>query len=90
MPGGNIYTGAFLHNEFHGMGQIHYRKQNVLFEGIFEDNKASKIGKLVYLSTNAIYIGELQIEGEMAGQEELIRQGCGILFDPKSLRRFES
>mmetsp|Transcript_5894 Transcript_5894/g.9556 ORF Transcript_5894/g.9556 Transcript_5894/m.9556 type:complete len:299 (+) Transcript_5894:2437-3333(+) len=90
MPGGNIYTGPFFKGHFHGIGSIHYRKQNVQFEGIFNRGANPEIGKLTYLTTFAIYIGEVQIEGDMQGQEELIRQGCGILFDPKSLRRFES
>jgi len=44
-----------------------------MFEGIFENGQGSSIGKLTYLSTMAMYIGELQVEGEMIGQEELVR-----------------
>lgn len=46
MPDHNIYEGSFKNDKFDGIGKIIYDREQMVFEGLFENGLASNIGKL--------------------------------------------
>jgi hypothetical protein len=42
------------------VGQIIYNREQITFEGIFQNGIASKIGKIIDTKSNNIYIGGIE------------------------------
>jgi hypothetical protein len=59
MPDKNKYIGEFRNDKFHGIGKIEYLREQLSFEGLFENGFSSKIGKITYFNNSSVYIGEV-------------------------------
>ena len=78
MTDDNVYEGQFRDDKLHGVGQITYKRDQLVFKGIFKYGFASKLGVLTNLVDNSVYIGEI---------EDLKKNGVGILIDKDNLGR---
>lgn len=58
-PDDNIYEGEFKDDQMHGVGKIHYSREDVIYEGLFKNGETSNIGKCTFKNENTVYIGEL-------------------------------
>ena len=72
MADGNVYEGHFRDDKLHGVGQITYKREQLVFQGIFQFGFASKLGILNNLVDKSVYIGEI---------EDLKKNGVGIYID---------
>lgn len=55
----NEYEGQFRNDKFHGVGKIAFTREQLTFEGLFQQGKQSQIGRLTNLKNGEVYIGEI-------------------------------
>ena len=75
----SYYNGEFRDDKFHGVGSIKNEREGFTFHGIFNNGKASKIGKLETKTYE--YIGEIEDLKKM--------HGCGIKTDLQTKKKYE-
>lgn len=53
------YTGPFRNEKFHGKGKLVFLHDRIVFQGVFDQGKGHKFGKMTY-PTGEVYVGEMR------------------------------